>query len=111
MTDITASTHWVSRDGRVTPIREMADGHLVNTVRMIRRKTDRFATQVALEELGRMAVFAGPEPSDGVLDGLNDLLERWSDRDNLDQIIAERVPVFAALLCELHRRKIKLADG
>lgn len=29
---------WITRDGRHTPIAEMTDGHLVNTIRMLERK-------------------------------------------------------------------------
>lgn len=69
-----SATVWVTRDGRITPVREMSYGHIVNTVRMLRRRA---WTRLRDQDL-------------------------WDS--SVDDVVRSRVPAFDLMLEELARR-------
>lgn len=87
---------WVTKDGQAIQVRRMGTGHLVNTIRLLRRWA-RFAQRwEAINELLSLPRGA-PEDvtSECVAEG------QALSRIPLDQYIRERCPVWERLLSEL----------
>lgn len=45
---------WLTRDGRVIPVREMTDGHLANSINMLRRGGEGCFGRLAGDALGML---------------------------------------------------------
>ena len=99
--DMTRPLTWRTRDGREILIAEMGDAHLVNTIKLLRRRADAFRMAGAVQ----MWAYAEDAPDGAAAAaemGAEHLLE-WADDD---EVVAEFVPSFPVLLKEAERRGI-----
>ena len=88
---------WVTRTGERIPVREMTDSHLVNTIRMLRRQSDKYTY---LEEMG------GPPNGEMARDDWDWAVGQCAFLSR-DEFFA-RIPTYPALLNEAARRKLKV---
>jgi hypothetical protein len=94
-------THWTCRDGRVVPIAEMGDSHLVNTIRYLERNRETIVFREVLR-MGRMcSTFSG----DGAMDAADMALDELLDEEYEDAL-SMCVPEYPALVAERDRRGI-----
>lgn len=102
---------WVTRDGRRIPIAQMSDGHLVNTIRMLRRNR-------LLYELREVAIFSHGFRTlggDGALDALDRESSDWINRTvemTDDEYLSVTFPLtYPSLLAEARKRGLDLEGG
>lgn len=96
------ATVWVPRDGQRIPVRDMGDQHLINTIRMLRRK----APFMMMNELRQMDRYIRDAP-DGAAMGCEseaDALINLSD----DEYLSRTLPTFPALLAEAEKRGLEV---
>lgn len=94
---------WTTRDGRVIRIAEMGDSHLLNTVALLRRRNHAGVRARAWRTALRAASYATTAP-DGAADAAMECAHACLRGDCDDEILAEELPEFAALLEEARRR-------
>ena len=84
MTDHNESTHWVTKDGKVIPIHEMSDSHLVNTINFLNKKHTDYANMALLSGppcfQGEMAQWAAEQEWLSIADsGPEDLFPQYEN--------------------------------
>jgi hypothetical protein len=85
------------RGGTLIAIRDMDDGHLLNTIRMLVRR----APFIAVAEIARM-----PRPrGDMAMDGFGAEVDRMGRLPDVE-LASELFPSFGALCAEADRRKL-----
>ena len=93
--------YWRTKDGRVVRVENMDDAHLMNTIRMLRRKCSQY--QLAeIRFLSASSVNAGDMAADGIA------MEALAIGDmSVDEYLAHRWPMFNVLLDEAKRRELE----
>jgi hypothetical protein len=107
-----AITTWTTRDGKTIPITEMADSHLANAVRMLRRKLTPGRME-AVRMVFMLATSAWPRPNGEMASEAWDE-ERINAADSDDPEVLEYVirtawPLYDALRSECDRRGLEVA--
>lgn len=98
---------WTTREGVSLKIVDMEDGHLVNTVRYLRR---RYFDQVFFEALSLSAKaesYAATAP-EGASYAAEGYAKSIMETEGLDIILGEEMPVYLDLLQEVKRRKLEI---
>lgn len=98
---------WTMRDGTVIPISEMDDSHLFNAIAFLRRRNRAAVRCMAWQNALSAARYASTAP-DGAADAAMGCVEPTLRGDHDDEILAERLGAFAALLNEARRRGLKI---
>lgn len=93
------TTVWVTRDGQQVAVRDMSDQHLVNTIRMLRRKAPRMMVATELS----LYAYLDSDPPDGAADCAESALREMEETD-ADEFLEGTVPTFRALLAEAEKR-------
>jgi hypothetical protein len=100
---------WVTRYGREVPVREMDDGHLVNTIRMLQRKNRARLIKVAMSRsLGALS-YASSAPEHAA-DAAHSYADHVMSQAGLDELLAEEYPPFRGLLSEAVRRRLPIYE-
>lgn len=90
---------WTTKDGTKIAIKDMADSHLRNTIRLIERQADWLKNQHAVH-----AIWLMPEhPSDGVWDALQGEPDRIDRTPTMEWL--SDMPAYKALKAELAERE------
>jgi hypothetical protein len=94
---------WRTKSGKVIPIAEMEDGHLLNTIRLLQRTYARVCLTVSLEASG----YAATAPDGAAMAAESEadqLMEEAEEQEN----IGKEYPSFFPLLTEAARRGLDL---
>ncbi len=94
-------TFWVTREGDSIAVVDMEDGHLVNTIRMIRRRALR------VKSINEAVLLRGHDSLNGEMahDALDEEIEA-SRETSADEWATEHVPCYALMLRETVRRNL-----
>jgi len=98
---------WTTRDGRVVRIAEMEDSHLLSTIALLRRRNRAGIRARAWRTAMRAGSYAETAP-DGAADAAMECVSARLRGDCDDEILAEELPEFAALVEEARRRKLEI---
>lgn len=93
---------WVTRDKRVILISAMADSHLLNTIRFLRRRT----VVYQMSELSRMGCYIA-NASDGAADACESEAFRIMQLDG-DEYLRYRFGCFRVMLAEARMRGLTI---
>ena len=103
--DVVPPTTWTTRDGRTLPIAEMTDDHLLATIRYLRRRNRLALFKITMRESLLRYRYAETAP-DGAAMAAEDEARNLTEPEGQDTLLAERLPVFAALLEEARYRRL-----
>jgi len=93
---------WITRDHRVIAITAMADSHLMNTIRFLRRNQIKYQ----MAELSRMGRYIANAP-DGAADACESEAFGIMKLDG-DEYLMHRFQCFRSMMAEVHRRGLTL---
>lgn len=85
----------------------MDDEHLVNTIRWLRRRNWAARFHISLRRAMRALSYAATAP-DGAADAAHDYANGVMTEAGRDEILAEKLPVFGALLAEAENRGLDI---
>lgn len=92
-------THWTTKDGRKTPIKDMENGHLLNTIRMLQCGAS------ALQSRETASYFMLGEPQGEMAqDAYNAGMDELMDMDPMEYL--ETREDYTALCAEAKKRKL-----
>ncbi len=100
---------WTTRDGRIIPIREMEDDHLLKTIVFLRRRSHDSVSALAWKRAMGALNYAATAPMHAA-DAAESEADHTMTRAGHDCILAEKLLVFRSLLEETHRRKLSLDE-
>jgi len=98
---------WTTKDGRTIRISEMEDSHLVNTIHFLRRRYRGVVRGIARRIALSAASYASTAP-DGAADAAMECASATLEGKCDDDILAEELAVFGALLDEARHRKLEV---
>ena|ERR1700744_3453996 len=92
---------WRTQKGEVIPISRMADSHLINTIRYLRKTA---ALQIG-KAVNQSWAFLGTLNGEMAQDAMDQEIARLEQMEPLDYV--ESMPIYQSLVREAKRRKLK----
>lgn len=92
---------WKTKDGRHLRPDQMGNAHLINTVRMLKKRAETARQEVIHDAYSAMGCMQGEAAIDSIESHITGL-----ERVSADEIAAEQYPVFIPMLEEIEKRSL-----